>query len=60
MIPNWYFRTLRSIVWIDSQYRDSQSTTDSLIKLQETEPDPLVMAAWACRGLEEVVLLGEW
>lgn len=46
-------------MWVDSQ---TQETTWSLIRRMTgndaNQPDPLVMAAWLCPKLEEVVLLG--
>ncbi|GLV43555.1 uncharacterized protein CBL_04097 [Carabus blaptoides fortunei] len=59
LISSWYARSFRSIMWVDSQ---SQETSWSLIKIMgendANHPDPLVMAAWLCPKLEEIVLLG--
>lgn len=58
LISSWYARNFRSIMWVDSQ---SQETTWSIIRrMGDNHPDPLVMAAWLCPKLEEIVLLGNY
>ncbi|KAB0803545.1 hypothetical protein PPYR_00515 [Photinus pyralis] len=61
VLSMWYPATLRSIVWVDSHNQDSQSSSWCLVRHSDTngdEPNPLVMAAWRCPHLEEIVLLG--
>lgn len=62
LLSSWYSQTLRSIVWVDSQCDNSQSTSWHLVRRlgdpDANQPDPLVMAAWLCPNLEEIVLLG--
>lgn len=49
-------------MWVDSQCHNSQNTTWDLVRRlggpDANQPDPIVMAAWLCAKLEEVVLLG--
>lgn len=56
LLSSWYRSSLRSIIWVDS--RTSRSVWVFVELLQRNTPDPLVMAAWTCTKLEEVVLLG--
>lgn len=62
VLTSYYHNTLRSIVWVDSRGIDEKSTLQWSLTHQEeavdNEPDPLVMVAWLCPNLEEVVLLG--
>ncbi|KAF5271299.1 hypothetical protein FQR65_LT05314 [Abscondita terminalis] len=62
LLSTWYPVSLRSIVWVDSRSQDSQSASWNLIRRlggpDANQPDPLVMAAWLCAKLEEIVLLG--
>ncbi|KAE8753160.1 hypothetical protein FOCC_FOCC000083, partial [Frankliniella occidentalis] len=62
-VSMWYANTLRSIYWVDSL---QSAGTNTLLDLEEgpfTNPDqiipnPLIMCAWRCIKLEEIVLLG--
>ncbi|XP_025831431.1 F-box only protein 33 isoform X2 [Agrilus planipennis] len=61
LLSSWYPQTLRSIMWVDSRSPDLEGTWDLVNRFRDAEinePDPLVMAAWLCTKLEEVVLLG--
>ncbi|XP_071448888.1 F-box only protein 33-like [Hetaerina americana] len=53
LLSVWYYKTLRSVWWVDSF--PSALLIDAV---NEGQPDPLVMAAWRCTHLEELVLLG--
>lgn len=50
-----YHKTLRSIMWIDSH---GQHDGSWIIAKSTDTPDPLVLMAWLCKKLEELVLLG--
>nr|CAD7259922.1 unnamed protein product [Timema shepardi] len=49
----WYNHTLTSLWWVDS----TDSPTSDIL-LGPEAPDPLVMVAWRCTQLHEIVLLG--
>lgn len=57
----WYCNTLRSIQWVDSL---QSGATNTLLDLEEQinpdhfVPNPLIMCAWRCVKLEEIILLG--
>ncbi|KAL7300516.1 hypothetical protein TKK_0006515 [Trichogramma kaykai] len=54
-ITEWYSDKLKSIVWIDSiSYpKDVERMVDNL-----ADPDVLVLAAWKCKNLREIVHFG--
>lgn len=61
----WYPSTFRSLIWVDSQCLLENSNAwaiirqdDILVAQNEHQPDPIVMMAWLCTKLEEVVLFG--
>lgn len=54
LMPLYYKRTLRSLMWIDS----IRNSKDSWTFIQLHIPNPLVMAAWLCKQLEELVMYG--
>lgn len=53
-LSGWYPKTLRSVVWIDSV--DSSQCLPATYELDR--PDPLVLLAWTCSKLTELVFLG--
>ncbi|KAJ9575885.1 hypothetical protein L9F63_007251, partial [Diploptera punctata] len=55
ILSSWYAQRLRSLWWVDSL---GSAAAQSLVQTGVGEPDPLVMAAWRCKHLEEIVLLG--
>ena len=55
-LSTWYARSLRSLWWVDSL---GSAAAHCLVQASAHEqPDPLVMAAWRCSNLEEIILLG--
>jgi len=55
-LSTWYARSLRSLWWVDSM---GSAAANCLVQSSAHEqPDPLVMAAWRCSNLEEIILLG--
>jgi F-box protein 33 len=46
------------MVWIDSMRMQEYRNIMEL--LFRTEQDPLVMAAWRCKKLEEIIMHGNW
>lgn len=54
-LSSWYAQRLRSLWWVDSL---GSAAAHCLVQTAAEEPDPLVMAAWRCKQLEEIVLLG--
>lgn len=55
-LSSWYTHTLRSLWWVDSL---GSAAAHCLVQSSADEqPDPLVMAAWRCSNLEEIILLG--
>lgn len=61
----WYPNTFRSLVWVDSLCRNDNPNAWAIIREDEIpiaqnghQPDPIVMIAWLCSKLEEIVLLG--
>ncbi|KAG8225546.1 hypothetical protein J437_LFUL002062 [Ladona fulva] len=53
LLSVWYYNTLRSVWWVDSF-----PGALPVEAVDEEQPDPLVMAAWRCTQLEELVLIG--
>ncbi|XP_049816673.1 F-box only protein 33 isoform X2 [Schistocerca nitens] len=58
-ISLWYYNTLQSLWWIDS----IGATSNSFCLVEPSvepiaQPDPLVMMAWRCTKLKELVFLG--
>ncbi|XP_046744823.1 F-box only protein 33 [Diprion similis] len=53
-LSSWYPKTLRSVVWIDCiDLKPSLPIT-----YESNSPDPLVLIAWTCTKLMELVFLG--
>ncbi|PSN53043.1 hypothetical protein C0J52_03960 [Blattella germanica] len=55
-LSTWYAKCLRSLWWVDSL---GSAASQSLVQPMGEEPDPIVMAAWRCTQLEEIVLLAQ-
>lgn len=51
-----YKDTLRSMVWVDSMRIEEYRNIMELVL--RTEQDPLVMMAWRCKKLEEIIIHG--
>lgn len=62
-----YNETLKSIMWVDSLCHDENSNSWNIIKRIEesdpyepADPDPLIIMSWACKQLEEIILIGSY
>lgn len=61
-LSSWYSLTLKSLTWIDSMDH-RQDPSNELAPLNEqndrdSPPDPLVLVAWKCTKLVEIVFIG--
>ncbi|XP_076248567.1 F-box only protein 33 [Calliopsis andreniformis] len=57
LLSTWYAHTLKSLIWIDSMgARISKSATYD--PDDPNSPDPLVLVAWKCTKLVEMVFIG--
>jgi hypothetical protein len=56
LLSSWYMHSLRSLWWVDSV--ESAAAHCLVQSSADEQPDPLVMAAWRCSRLEEIILLG--
>ncbi|XP_011494208.1 PREDICTED: F-box only protein 33 [Ceratosolen solmsi marchali] len=58
IISDWYSSTLKSLIWIDS-FNYHQNHFNSVYNFGDlNNPDPLVLAAWKCKNLSEIVFIG--
>ncbi|XP_014211388.1 F-box only protein 33 [Copidosoma floridanum] len=58
-ISDFYSETLQSIIWIDS-LNFHKNTMNSLYDVDTLlNPDPLILAAWKCKNLNEIVFIGQ-
>lgn len=55
-LSRYYKETLRSMIWVDSMRIQEYRNIMELVL--RTEQDPLVMMAWRCKKLEEIVIHG--
>jgi len=55
-LSTWYSNTLRSLHWVDSLQSEKTSCLTELVEVQNI--NPIVMCAWRCKRLEEIVLIG--
>lgn len=59
-LSSWYPPTLKSLIWIDSM--DTRINTTRTIRASNSNepdiPDPLVLVAWRCTKLVEVMFIG--
>lgn len=55
-LSRYYKETLKSMIWVDSMRIQEYRNIMELVL--RTEQDPLVMMAWRCKKLEEIVIHG--
>uniref|UniRef100_A0A182Q0D0 F-box domain-containing protein n=1 Tax=Anopheles farauti TaxID=69004 RepID=A0A182Q0D0_9DIPT len=55
-VSRHYKDTLRSFIWVDSMRIEEYRNIMELV--MRTEQDPLVMMAWRCKKLQEIILHG--
>ncbi|KAJ8678769.1 hypothetical protein QAD02_014556 [Eretmocerus hayati] len=58
-LSDWYSSTLQSLIWIDSFNSQENNLLDSLIYDDTHNPDPVVLAAWRCKNLSEIIFIGQ-
>ncbi|XP_058810849.1 F-box only protein 33 [Phymastichus coffea] len=58
-ISLWYPDSLQSIIWINSFNSTKNLSPPSFDFYDEDNPDPLVLAAWRCKNLNEIVFIGQ-
>ncbi|XP_067002724.2 F-box only protein 33 [Anabrus simplex] len=58
-LSDWYTQSLRSLWWVDSMSSPAcYCLVQQYILDEQMQPDPLVILAWKCTNLQEIVLLG--
>lgn len=54
-----YPTCLKALWWVDITSSNENATLDTY-EIHNGRPHPLVMVAWRCRKLKELVIIGEW
>lgn len=57
-LSSWYPPTLKSLIWIDSMDTKLNTTPATYDPEEPDIPDPLVLVAWRCTELVEVMFIG--
>ncbi|CAL7944208.1 unnamed protein product [Xylocopa violacea] len=54
----WYSHSLKSLIWIDSMEPSARNIPATYDPSDPDSPDPLVLVAWKCTKLVEIVFIG--
>ncbi|XP_003491682.1 F-box only protein 33 [Bombus impatiens] len=57
-LSRWYSLTLKSLIWIDSVQPSAKNIPATYDPNDPHSPDPLVLVAWKCTKLVEIVFIG--